>query len=242
MNHDEQPRREFDLKDDPKVISPLVLDEPLYQCAAAVTVISFIPHAQLEIEIGGGVVATVTGGFPEPNGQSVSVPALVAGQKVRARQKTPTATSAWSPTVAVKDHTKDYPAGPPRPEINPAPVYRCGSRTGVSNLLVGSNVWITADAVQVGGVGGAKAHQGVNVNPDYNLGQHVRAWSELCKDPSPPSEEHIMRGLVRTAEARLAPIGESGLNPLDASSFGERLGARFAHITGVTPRLPTVLR
>jgi aminoglycoside phosphotransferase (APT) family kinase protein len=51
-----------------------------------------------------------------------------------------------------------------------------------------------------------------------------------------------MRGLVRTAETRLAPIGESGLNPLDASGFGERLGARFAHITGVTPRLPAVPR
>src|SRR5262245_4775347 len=49
-----------------------------------------------------------------------------------------------------------------------------------------------------------------------------------------------MRGLVRTAEARLAPIGESGLNPLDASVFGERLGARFARITGVVPRLPAV--
>lgn len=48
-----------------------------------------------------------------------------------------------------------------------------------------------------------------------------------------------MRGLVRAAEARLAPIGESGLNPLDASVFGVRLAARFARITGVTPSLPT---
>src|SRR5207245_3037654 len=49
-----------------------------------------------------------------------------------------------------------------------------------------------------------------------------------------------MRGLVRTAEARLAPIGESGLNPLDASGFGEQLAARFARITGVMPSLPAV--
>ena len=49
-----------------------------------------------------------------------------------------------------------------------------------------------------------------------------------------------MRGLVRTAEARLAPIGESGLNSLDASSFGERLSARFTRLTGVTLRLPPV--
>jgi aminoglycoside phosphotransferase (APT) family kinase protein len=51
-----------------------------------------------------------------------------------------------------------------------------------------------------------------------------------------------MRGLIRTAEARLAPIGEAGLNPLDASVFGERLAARFARTTGVTPSLPMVPR
>jgi aminoglycoside phosphotransferase (APT) family kinase protein len=49
-----------------------------------------------------------------------------------------------------------------------------------------------------------------------------------------------MRGLVRTAEARLAPPGASALNPLDASVYGERLSARFARITGVPPRLPAV--
>src|SRR5207247_8286089 len=49
-----------------------------------------------------------------------------------------------------------------------------------------------------------------------------------------------MRGLVRTAEARLAPIGESGLNSLDASGFGEQLAARFARISGVMARLPAV--
>jgi len=47
-----------------------------------------------------------------------------------------------------------------------------------------------------------------------------------------------MRGLVRTAEARLVATRESGLNPLDASPFGERLCARFARITGVAPSLP----
>jgi len=49
-----------------------------------------------------------------------------------------------------------------------------------------------------------------------------------------------MRGLVRTAEARLAPIGASRLNPLDASDFGERLGIRFTRLTGVAPWLPPV--
>ena len=43
-----------------------------------------------------------------------------------------------------------------------------------------------------------------------------------------------MRGLVRAAEARHS--GDT--NPLDASSFGERLAARFARLTGVPVALP----
>jgi aminoglycoside phosphotransferase (APT) family kinase protein len=43
-----------------------------------------------------------------------------------------------------------------------------------------------------------------------------------------------MRGLVRTTEARLA----SSDNALDVSSFGERLAARFARVTGVAVSLP----
>jgi aminoglycoside phosphotransferase (APT) family kinase protein len=43
-----------------------------------------------------------------------------------------------------------------------------------------------------------------------------------------------MRGLVRAAEARVA--GDA--NPLDASSFGERLAARFARVSGVPVALP----
>jgi aminoglycoside phosphotransferase (APT) family kinase protein len=46
-----------------------------------------------------------------------------------------------------------------------------------------------------------------------------------------------MRQLVRTAENRGRP---GPLNPLDASSFGEALAARFARITRILPRLPPV--
>ena len=49
-----------------------------------------------------------------------------------------------------------------------------------------------------------------------------------------------MRGLVRAAESRRAVFGEPAApaNPLDASSFGDRLAARFAALTGIQPRLP----
>ena len=105
------------------------------------------------------------------------------------------------------DHTVEFPAGPPRPGINPAPVYKCGVRTGVGNLLVGSDVWITADAVEVGRVKGAASQQGVNVNPAYGLSQQVVAWSELCKDPSPPSA-------VQITQPPPAPLAVPGFLPV----------------------------
>ena len=50
-----------------------------------------------------------------------------------------------------------------------------------------------------------------------------------------------MRLLVRVAESRLSAAAEGvALNPLDASSFGERLCGRFARITGIAPSLPAV--
>ena len=191
MNSKVVERERLDLQENPEFLSPPVIVEPLYQCATTVTVQSYAPGAEIEIEVEGSIVATEPGGSPWPNGVTISLPnPLTAGETVRARQRTATAQSGWSVPVTVRDHTRDYPAGPPRPEINPAPVYRCGVRTGVSNLLAGGNVWITADGTEVGRVNGCSPHQGVNVSPAYGLGQKVRAWFELCNDPSPPSLEH----------------------------------------------------
>ena len=235
-------------------LSPPYLDEPLYQCATAVTVLGFVPQAKLDVQVNGGtVIADAPGGFPQPNGATLGLPApLVAGDKVRVRQKFGGITSAWSAIVTAGDHTKDFPAGPPRPQINPAPVHECGARTGVANLLVGCNVWITADGTEVGRVDGASEHQGVNVNPDYGLGQVVRAQADLCSDKSPLSQAHTT---------------EMGPNPLPAPAFdpayddGEQIritglanGARFelsrngsalgtwrtwggAHLVDVSPKL-----
>jgi aminoglycoside phosphotransferase (APT) family kinase protein len=47
-----------------------------------------------------------------------------------------------------------------------------------------------------------------------------------------------MRGMIRTVETRLAAGGGAKLSALDASTYGERLAARFARITGVAPTLP----
>ena len=193
MEQRDVPRERLQLRDNPELLSPPTVVEPLYQCATAVTVIGFIPHAKIRLRVNGTTVATVQADFPLPSGITISLPSpLTVGQRVAAQQIGPSGlNSPWSTPVTVRSHTQDYPAGPPRPVINPSPVYECGVRTGVGNLLTGGNVWITANSVEVGRVNGCAQLQGVNVSPAYGLNQRVRAWFELCRDPSPPSEEQI---------------------------------------------------
>ncbi|WP_280310840.1 hypothetical protein [Nocardia abscessus] len=199
----------LDLKDDQGLLSPPWIAEPLYQCGTAVTVFGFVPHAEIDIELDGVVAVSVTGGFPEPVGETAVLPApLVAGQSVRVRQRFAGATSAWSGPATVRDHSVDYPAGPPRPQINPSPVLHCGSRTGVANLVGGGTVWITAEGTEVGRVDGcATPQQGVNVNPFYGPGQKVRAHFELCGDQSPASVEH-------TVQPGPSPLPTPGFDPV----------------------------
>jgi hypothetical protein len=188
----EIPRDRVKLEDNQRLSPPFVV-APLYGCSEIVNVRGFLPNATLDVELDGAIVVSgFPGGFPEPVGAVVALAAaLTPGQVVRARQAAGGLQSGWSSPVTVRDHTADHPAGPPRPEINPAPVYQCGSRTGVANLLTGCNVWITADGAEVGRVNGAVTHQGVNVTPDYGPNQQVLAWAELCSDPSPPSALQI---------------------------------------------------
>jgi len=230
MDSREIPRERLDLKDNPQLLSPPQLENP-YQCAIAVTVYGFIPHAKIEIEVAGAVVAGQTAGFPEPAGETIALPTpLVAGDVVRARQSSGGALSDWSVPVEAMDHTREFPAGPPRPQINPAGVFRCGIRTGVSNLLAGGNVWVTADGTEVGRIDGCSPHQGVNINPPYGGGQHVRAFFELCNDPSAPSVEEI-------TQPPPIPLPTPGFDPVYAG--GEQLiinnivnGARVTLLRG----------
>lgn len=159
------------------------------------TVRGFVAHASVEVEPDGAIVVATTVGFPEPVGATLDLPALlVAGQQARVRQGAGGVVSAWSATVVVRDHTADCPAGPPRPQVDPAPPLTCGSRTGVENLLGGANVWITADGTETGRVDGCATPQhGVTVNPFDTLGQRVRTHTELCRDLAPPSLEHLVQ-------------------------------------------------
>jgi hypothetical protein len=220
MGKQEINRKEAGIEENPQLLSPPIVVEPLYQCATAVVVAGGVVDATIEVEVNGvsvgsGIVQAVL-----PYGITISVPKLNANDKVRARQKTATALSDWSsPDVIVRDHTQDYPAGPPRPEIFPLPLYKCGIRTGVGNLLIGSNVWVTADGVEVGRVNGCGNPQGVNISPAFGLTQKVRAWFELCGDPSPPSIEHTTGTSPAPLPAPIVAKQYGGGNQLEISNI-----------------------
>ena len=138
-------RHPRNLEENPKALSPPVIEEPLYQCAVSVTVVAYEPNATIDVDVD-GTVTSAPGHFPFPNGVTIALPVpLVAGQKVKARQKVGGVTSAWTATITVGDHTKDYPAGPPRPQINPgrrstiaasAPVWAICCRAVTSGSLL----------------------------------------------------------------------------------------------------------
>ena len=58
MDGKEVPRDRLDLKEDPELLSPPHLAQP-YQCATAVTVYGFVPHATIDVEVAGAVVVVV---------------------------------------------------------------------------------------------------------------------------------------------------------------------------------------
>ena len=159
MDGKEVPRKRLELKDDRKLLSPPWLAEPLYQCAnSGHGAAASSPHANVDVEVAGADRRQPAGRLvPEPNGATlVRCRPRSSPDRRSARASRPAGATerlVAAPSSCATTH-RTIPAGPPRPQINPAPVYECGSRTGVGNLLAGGNVWITADGVEVGRVNG----------------------------------------------------------------------------------------
>src|SRR5438067_12240713 len=71
----EVPREERQLKDNPRLLSPPMVVEPLYGCSTIVNVRGFVLNAALDVEVAGGIVVTsFPGSFPEPWGPRYHCP------------------------------------------------------------------------------------------------------------------------------------------------------------------------
>ena len=110
----EIPRDRAHFDDDPKVISPPIV-QPLYACAQSVNLAGYIPDATLDLEVDGGVaVADFPGQSPTPYGAVIPLPVAFKAnqappQKLRARQNFGGATSNWTAFVDVRTLPPIFP-------------------------------------------------------------------------------------------------------------------------------------
>src|SRR5260370_22652403 len=106
-------KRPENLKENRKLLSPPIIEQPLYQCAVSVTVLAYEPNATIDVDVS-GTITSAPGGFPVPNGVTVHLPAaLVAGQILSGRQHLPRRVGARTAPSLVGDHPEDFQARPP---------------------------------------------------------------------------------------------------------------------------------
>src|ERR1700681_1254896 len=123
-------------RDDPKVVSPPILGQPIYECTQGVWVSGFIPGARIDIfvsgnpmPVGGGTSEFATG---EKFGLTIT---CMKGMVLTAKQTWNGVTSGPSNAVTVRAVKDDYPNGLPPPRIDPPPLYKCGRAIGARDLL-----------------------------------------------------------------------------------------------------------
>lgn len=173
-------------------LSPPTIIPPLYQCGTSVSVQGFVPGAVINIYTNGNT--WIGGGVSDaPWGQKFSVnPALVAGQKITAKQTFDSVESLESKAEEVVDFFSTHPEGLPKPEID-TPLYDCGGAVGVRNLAEGGLLEVYADNNLVGDAQGCGAGQWLFVDPQFADNQSVYAVETLCNVEGPHSDDETVQ-------------------------------------------------
>jgi outer membrane protein assembly factor BamB len=188
--HVEQGSERF--RPNPKVLSPPILEHPIYGCADTVVVTGFVPHAELQVFVAGHAAALGTvSDAVNPSGQviKVSMPFTV-GQTVWAIQINGGVTSKRSNVVTVIDYKRDYPSGLPQPSISPATCLDCGAAVGVSNVIPGSSWTVFAETPMGTGfgpktpIGTGDGYSYAFVTPPLAKDQRITVQAKMCTDIS----------------------------------------------------------
>ena len=186
-------------RDNPEVISPLILHYPIYACANGVVVQGFIPGAEIFIYADGVQVGTTVSYFTGGQPLSVSINFTV-GQVIAARQKFGGVLSSPSNSVTVTSHTEDFPNGLPKPIISPTPLYNCGKAIGFRDVIPGAWVKVSSENPKAGGgfdpavqIGSANNFPYAIVNPAFVTGARITIQSGICSDVSPISDPVIVQ-------------------------------------------------
>ena len=187
-------------KNNPQVLSPPVLQRPIYECAQTVVINGYVPNAKIQIFVAGNptpvgrAVATETSGQPI----QISIP-FTLGQTVIAVQSFDEVDSKPSNAVTVTSHMGDYPNGLPQPRIEPAPCYECGRTVGVADVIPGAWWKVFAEDPMEGGgfsvpveVGASADSSHTLLNSPFKKGQRITVQSGICSKKSDISRPEIV--------------------------------------------------
>ena len=98
----EVPREKLRLKDNPKVLSPPILTQPIYGCSNVVNVTGYVPQAKLDVEVDGAIVVNgFPGGSPNPFGALIPLPSTLTPGDTVYRSRLIAAIQDLSGVVAV---------------------------------------------------------------------------------------------------------------------------------------------
>jgi outer membrane protein assembly factor BamB len=188
-------------KNNPEVLSPLILQRPIYECAQTVVVSGYIPSAKIQIFVADNPAPVGSAVATETFNQSIqiSVPFRL-GQVISAIQTFDGGDSKPSNAVTVKSYKDDFPDGLPQPRIAPVPCYECGRSVGVADVIPGAWWKIFAEDPMEGGGFSAPVEVGASadsshtfVNAAFKKGQRITVQSGICSDKSAISSAEIVQ-------------------------------------------------
>ena len=191
--------QDFEPRPNPEVISPLIIVDPLIECAESVTVKGFIPDAIIRIYADGAIIAEKNGTDPQSQTFAVSPP-LSAGQSITATQEFEGVESTPSMAKTVKTFIEVYPSGVlPKPNFPYLYLYDCGIATYVNELPQGGQLRVfekensAASNNLIGSANGVNDGQSVGVSPAFIENHIVTAESQICSEVSPLSNEQVVK-------------------------------------------------
>jgi hypothetical protein len=190
-------------RDDPSVLSPPLIIEPLYGCATSVSVRGAVLDAKVSLFVNEALVGTPI--FPARNTHKLEftgLPALNAEDKVVAVQEKDGAT-AKSPEALVRDHRVDYPMGLPAPVIDPTLVFECASVISIRHVP-GAKVTIFSNGGMPVDVSGSTDWTVFSpAKRPFVKDDKFTAVQSLCGDPPSPMSAEVT---AVAAPASLAPV------------------------------------
>ena len=175
-----------DQNEDPEFLSPPRVLDPVYACAELVGVAGAVLDAEVELFADGSLAGSFAPAR-DPDRVEFQVAPLAVGQELRARQVVAGVASAMSAPVVVRDHTLDYPAGLPAPQIDPDLVYECAELIAVRHVPTAVVTVYSNGADPVRGTSSTGWTAFRPAEHPFDVGDTFTAEISICDELSPLS-------------------------------------------------------